>query len=155
MIVVGIDSAETSGLAVVVRDGAGERLLFHGSTQIRTAADVAAVVDQLAAYAPDLVAVEEPFVHPAQPLAGLVLARLCGRWLQALEGRGLATVTVPASMWQTRVLPGITSRSRSPERKAAAVALAQQRFGVQVTEDEADAIALALYVVRNATRRAA
>jgi hypothetical protein len=103
----------------------------------------------------DVVAVEEPFIHPKQPHAGLALSRLLGRWLQAFEGRGFTCVTVPASMWQTAVLPGVTYRSKSAERKRAAVRFARERFGVVATEDEADAIAMACWVVRNATRKAA
>jgi Holliday junction resolvasome RuvABC endonuclease subunit len=158
VIVLGLDSAEATGYAVVERDAAGERLVRYGVVPARpahAAADVAAAVAELAAVGPDVVAVEEPFIHPRNPSTGLVLARLLGRWLQALEARGLTTVTVPASMWQPGVLPGVTWATRSAERKAAAVAFARERFGVQATEDEADAIALAVYVARTATRRAA
>ena len=58
-------------------------------------------------------------------------------------------------MWQTAILPGVTHRTRSADRKAAAIVFARQRFGVEVGEDAADAIALATWVARNATRRAA
>jgi Holliday junction resolvasome RuvABC endonuclease subunit len=151
MKVLAIDSAEVSGWALLD----GERLVGHGAVRVRTAAEVDAAASELAAYVPDVVAVEEPFVHPRNPSTGLVLARLLGRWLQAFEGRGFAAVTVPASMWQPAVLPGITNRSRSTGRKAAAIALARDLFAVEVGEDAADAIGLAVYVARNVTRRAA
>jgi Holliday junction resolvasome RuvABC endonuclease subunit len=155
VIVVGIDSAELSGFAIVQRAGVDERLIRHGVAAVRTAADVERVVADLVGTGPDVVAVEEPFIHPRNPATGLALARLLGRWLQVFEGRGLATVTVPASMWQTAVLPGVTRRTRSAERKAAAQAFARERFGVEVTEDAADAIAMATWVARNATAKGA
>lgn len=151
-VVAGIDSAELSGVAVVVRDaGARERLVLSGVRRIRTAADVEAVVAELAAHVPDLVTVEEPFSHPRHPLAGLVLARLVGRWLQAFEVRGLATVTTPASLWQPAILAGLMGRrALRPERKAAAIIWCRATFGVVATEDQADAIAMTTYVLRAA-----
>jgi hypothetical protein len=98
VIVLGIDSAELSGFAVVARDPDGrERLEHHGVLTIRSAADVEAAIAALVVHAPDVVAVEEPFVHPRNPATGLTLARLLGRWLQAIEGRGLAAVTIPST----------------------------------------------------------
>lgn len=156
MVVVAIDSAELSGFAVLVRHDDGREVLrHHGAETIRTAADVESLVGRLAAYRPDVVAVEEPFVHPRNPSTGLSLARLLGRWLQAIEGRGITAVTIPASMWQPAVLAGVNQRTRSAERKAAAVAFARERFEVEVGEDAADAIALAVFVARTATRKAA
>lgn len=156
MTVLGLDSAERTGYAVVARDaGRSERLVRHGAMPARNAGDVDAAIAMLVDASPDLVAVEEPFVHPRNPSTGLALARLLGRWLQAFESRGFATVTIPASMWQVAILPGVTQRTRSVERKAASVAFARERFGVDVTDDEADAIALATWVARTASRRAA
>ena len=156
MKILGIDSAELTGFAVVSRAPDGtERLEQHGVLTIRAAADVELAVAELASANPDLVTVEEPFIHPKYPMTGLVLARLLGRWLQAFEARGFTTVTIPASMWQPGVLPGITRQTRSAQRKAAAVAFARERFGVEVGEDAADAIALATFAARTASRRAA
>jgi Holliday junction resolvasome RuvABC endonuclease subunit len=154
VIVVGVDSAEFTGLAVVDRDSEGrEHLEHHGRVRIHTGADVEVAVAMLAGYQPDVVAVEEPFVHPRNPATGLALARLLGRWLQALDGRGLTAVTVPASMWQPAVLAGVTRQTRSAERKQAARTFVRQGFGIEVGEDEADAIALATFIARTATRR--
>jgi hypothetical protein len=157
MTVAGIDSAELSGIAVVARDRPGrERLVLSGVRRIRTAADVAAVVAELAAQAPDVVAIEEPFIHPRQPLAGLVLARLLGRWLQAFEGQGITCVTTPASLWQPAMLAGLMGpQALRAERKAAAQAWCRVTFGVVATEDQADAIAMATYVLRSARWKAA
>ena len=150
MIVAAVDSAELSGLAVVARSAdAGERLLMHDTAVIKTAADVTATVARLADWRPDIVAIEEPFAHRRSPIAGMTLARLLGRWLQAFELAGLGTVSIPASMWQTGTLPGFTPRMKSPQRKAAAVALVRNLFGVDVGPDEADAIGLALFTLRH------
>lgn len=157
MIVVAVDSAELSGVAVLVREpGARERLVHSGVVRIRTAADVEAAVVQLAAHRPDVVAIEEPFIHPRQPLAGLVLARLLGRWLQAFEARAFTCVTIPAALWQPAILTGLMRpRATRPERKSAALVYVRSAFGLEATEDQADAICLGAYVLRTASRRAA
>src|SRR5262249_45802037 len=120
----------------------------------RTADDVTAAVHALAAFAPDVVAVEEPFIG-RNPDTGLVLARLLGRWLQVFETVRLGVVTVPVGLWQPATLPGFSTRMRSAERKAAAQLLARQRFGVDASADEADAIAIALYTLAHVTIRKA
>jgi Holliday junction resolvasome RuvABC endonuclease subunit len=155
VIVLGIDSAELTGFALVEQTpDRGERLVRHGVMTIRSAEEVeAAVISLTAGTTLDVVAVEEPFVHPRNPATGLALARLLGRWLQAFESRDLTTVTVPAAMWQTNVLPGVTNRTRSADRKEAARTFARDRFNVEVTEDEADAIAMATWVARVASKR--
>jgi Holliday junction resolvasome RuvABC endonuclease subunit len=157
MKVVGIDSAELSGLAVVARPAGGREQLVHsGVATIRTAADVERIASELAAYAPDVVAIEEAWSHPAHPRAGLALATLCGRWLQAFESRGFTCVTIPASMWQPALLTGLMpSRAKRPQRKLAAQAWCLATFGIEATEDEADAVAIAAYTLRNATRKPA
>lgn len=151
MIVLGIDSAEVTGFAVVVRDpGQRERLVRHGTLPIRTAADVGAAVTELAAAAPDVVAIEAPFVR-ANPATGLALATLLGRWLQEWERRGARTTTVLASTWQIGLLAGfIDRRSDRAARKAAAQQWARATFGVNLPEDEADAAGIASWTLRRA-----
>jgi Holliday junction resolvasome RuvABC endonuclease subunit len=156
VICIGVDSAEVTGLAVVTRDARGERLVLNTTVTIAGAADVESAAKRLAVYSADVVVVEEPFVHPRNPATGLVLARLLGRWLQAFEVRGLTCVTTPASMWQPAMLSGLLpARADRGARKAAALRWVRSTFGVEVTEDEADAITMATYVLRNATRKAA
>lgn len=67
MIVAGIGSAETSGIAVVERtaDGA-ERLIRHGVLRVDSAADVERVAAELAADRADLYAIEQPFLHGSE-----------------------------------------------------------------------------------------
>lgn len=153
MTCVGIDSAEHSGLAVVARPPRGREQLIHSSVAtVSTAADVERIAAELAAHAPDVVAIEEPFIHPAHPHAGLVLARLCGRWLQCFEARGFTCVTIPACLWQPALLAGLMPHhARRPQRKAASQAWVRATFGITAAEDQADAIAMAAYVLRNAS----
>lgn len=157
MIVVGIDSAELSGLAVVARPPGGrEQLMLSKTARIRTAADIDQVVAELRGFAPDVVAVEEAFVatYPGGNVhTGLALAVLQGRWQQAWESAGYPTVTVPPGMWRRGVLSGLLgSRARRAELKAAAQTWVRATFRAEVGEDEADAIALATFTLRNASR---
>lgn len=154
MRVIGLDSAETSGIALVERaSSGGERLIRHAVVTVRTAADVERVVGEIVADEPDLVAIEEAFCSLRNPSTGLVLAELCGRWRQELERRGLTTVTIPAQLWQVSgMLAGVSHRTRSAERKAAARAFALKHYQVDVGEDAADAICLGTWAARNATR---
>jgi Holliday junction resolvasome RuvABC endonuclease subunit len=149
--VLALDSAEVTGFAVVACENGTEVLLRHGAVTVKTASDVETAAGGLAREGAHLAVVEEPFVHPRNPATGLVLARLLGRWLQAFETKGVPTATIPASMWQTKVLPGVTWRTRSADRKMAAVTFARATFGVDVSEDVADAIAMATWVVRNSS----
>ena len=149
MTVLGIDSAELTGFALVSKGpGASERLLRHGTMHIRTAADVEAAVAEFAPHAPDVVAVEAPFVR-ANAATGLTLAVLLGRWLQEWERRGATAVTVLASTWQIALLTGlIDGRSKRDQRKRAARTWAQAAFGEDLSEDEADAACIASWALR-------
>jgi hypothetical protein len=152
VIVLGIDSAELTGFAVVTSGPGGrETLLRHGVFKIRAAADVeVAVVDLVGGTLPDLVAIEAPFIGQ-NVTTGLTLATLLGRWLQALEIRGVPTTTVTANVWQIGILTGlITQRSRRAERKAAACGWSKATFGVALSEDEADAAGIATWALRHA-----
>lgn len=150
MIVIGVDSAEHAGVAVVHRDHQGERLRLTTTLEITTAADVESAVTRLTTYRPDLVAIEAPFVR-MNPATALVLAVLMGRWLQEWERRGVATCTVLASVWQLGLLDGLISRrSDRACRKAAAKRWALATYGVELPEDEADAAGIAAWALRRA-----
>jgi Holliday junction resolvasome RuvABC endonuclease subunit len=137
--VVGIDSAENSGVAIMVDD----RLVRHGVVKVEDWNDVERVGERLATYKPDLVAIEAPYIG-VNGVTALVLAVLLGRWLEAFESRGIATVTVQASAWQREVLAGrIVFRTKSAEQKIACIDWARETFGVAMTGDEADACAIA------------
>lgn len=150
MTVVGVDSAEHAGIAVVHRDAHGEHLRLSTTLTISSASDVESAVARLAVYAPDLVCIEAPFVR-LNPATALGLATLMGRWLQAWERREVATTTVLASTWQIGLLEGlITRRSARAARKAAARRWALATFGADLPEDEADAACLATWALRRA-----
>jgi len=149
MIVVGLDSAELTGYAVVAA-GPRERLTHHGTFTISGAADVEQAVATLAAMKPDLVAVEAPYVR-LNAATGLTLAVLLGRWLQAWERRGVATATVLASTWQIQILGGLVDRrSDRATRKRAARLWTRSTFAVELGEDEADAAGIATWAARRA-----
>lgn len=138
-VIVGVDSAELSGIVVL----SGSQIIRRGTCKAVDWTAVERAADAIAAFRPGLVAVEDCFVRVNNE-TGLVLARLLGRWLQAFERRGLATVTVLASTWQPVILAGrMTTRTRGPDRKRAAIAWALETFGVELAEDVADAAAIA------------
>jgi Holliday junction resolvasome RuvABC endonuclease subunit len=149
--VAAIDSATTSGWAVVERiGGAREAVVGHGRWRFRgrTAAEVAAAVDQLVAYQPDVVALESPYVGSNADTA-LVLAELLGRFRQEVERRGLPTVTTKAAVWALGILRGLISpASPRAARKAASVLWARRSLGIDAGDDECDALGLAVWTLR-------
>jgi Holliday junction resolvasome RuvABC endonuclease subunit len=149
MRVLGLDSAERTGFALVAREPGGrERLLRHGCLTAITASHVEAAVAELAGEAPDLVAIEAPFVK-VNASTGLVLATLLGRWLQEWERRGTRTTTVLASTWQISLLAGLIGRASVREaRKAAARSWTKAIYGAELSEDEADAACIAGWALR-------
>jgi Holliday junction resolvasome RuvABC endonuclease subunit len=152
--VVGLDSAAATGFAIIEETGAGRRLLHSGVLPATSWDEVARAVDELAAWRPDVVVVEAPYVA-RNAHTGLQLAELLGRWLQSWEQRGIATITCQANKCQLAVLPGIHFRSDRAARKVAALALAKALFGVDLPEDEADAVGLALWGLDQARQQAA
>ena len=149
MRVLGLDSAERTGFALVVRPPGGrERLLRHGCVTVGTGRQVEAAVSELAVDGPDLVAIEAPFVK-VNASTGLVLATLLGRWLQEWERRGVPTLTVLASTWQIAILAGLIERTSGREaRKAAARRWTLALYGEELSEDEADAACIASWALR-------
>lgn len=149
LVVVGIDSAELTGIAIL----RGRRIVRRGLCRITGGVDIERAADEIADFRPNLVAIEAPFVR-VNPQTGLTLAELLGRWRQALERRWIETTTVLASTWQPEVLAGrITSRSGRDARKAAAREWARETFGVELSEDVADAAAIAFWAQQRARGR--
>ena len=94
----------------------------------------------------DLAGIEDSYSHRNRHTAK-VLARISGRWQQAFEHHGVATTFVAAKTWQHAIL-SLSPRAKRDERKAAAKAFARSAYGVKApTEDEADSICLATYLV--------
>lgn len=154
MIVVGIDSATRSGVATVHGERTGDvRLLHHGTfngTRASSVQNVTASLSHLADFCSrgpvdHLVVIEEPYLDK-NPRTAMLLARITGRWLQALETAGHPVELVQPSTWQQGLLAGlITPRSPRAQRKEAARRYVKAEFGVDVSEDEADAICIATW----------
>lgn len=156
LVAAGIDVAALTGWAIVEANVHGQKLLAHGTAKIRRGADVERLVDELAGAGPQVIALERPFVKPASrggnPHSGLELAELLGRFRQAFEMLGAATLTVLASTWQPAIL-GVDRWANRETRKAAAVAWARRELGAELSEDEADAAAIAAWAIRQRSGR--
>ena len=159
MIGIGIDSATTTGWAVASRESNRERLLGHGVLDLsgksgRPSEVVANFVAKLAKEV-DLdgtpVAIELPYMghgKQANVVTLRTLARLCGRWEQAFGERGADVYLVAASDWQRRILGARFGGTKRDEIKKAAQLWALGTFRVRLTQDEADACAIAADLLR-------
>jgi Holliday junction resolvasome RuvABC endonuclease subunit len=94
----------------------------------------------------DIVAIELPYLGKNVNTLR-VLARLFGRFEQAFEPTGAEIVEVTAQHWQHRIL-GRFGGVRRESLKPAAIMWARATFGVQLTEDEADAAGVSACVLR-------
>jgi Holliday junction resolvasome RuvABC endonuclease subunit len=151
VLVLGIDSAFVrTGWALLEREGLQERLIAHGLLE---ACD-ADVVNEFAgrmATGPrtiNLVVIEDAYLgENVDTLKSL--SRLVGRWQQAFEALGLKTRLVMADVWQRGLLTGlITAKTERDGRKKAAQLWAQATFGEALHTDEADAVGLGVWVLR-------
>lgn len=151
LIVVGIDSATSTGWAVIHRDERGrETRLGSGVTSAESAGGIAAFVQTMTTTWPtiDLVAVEDAYLDK-NPKTLKVLCRIQGRWLQEFERAGIRCTLVDASTWQIGMLRGLIQRaSPRKDRKKAAILWARRLLGAAVTSDEADALCLATWAAR-------
>lgn len=164
MIVVGIDSATKAGFGVVERKGPRERLIEYGAFALprqgtERAAAIEAMVSRLTArFVIDVAAIEDNYLAQGEQenvVTLKALARLCGRWEQAWEARGVATMLVLAQRWQVGLLAGLCGpRSDRKTRKAASAMWCRATFGVTPSEDASDAIGLATWVARQESFRA-
>lgn len=153
-----IDCATSSGWALVERESRRERVLDHGALDLsgacgHPAALISQFVRQLAAVTsleglP--VAIELPYLArgKAQNVVVLrTLARLCGRWEQAVEVYGADVELIMADHWYRCVVGNPLGRKRA-ERKKATKLWARGTFGLHLAEDEADAVAIAVCLLR-------
>ena len=153
-----IDSATSSGVALLVPGSVSGgvclyRLALHGT--LRPTSDEgarrAAVSAQRAAAAPSLATyIEEPYLArgaQANPrtLASLVTNRT--HWQSAAESRGWQVTLVRAQQWQSQFL-GAPRGAPRKTRKVLAVRRVLGVLGLQVTQDEADAICMAIWALR-------
>lgn len=151
MRVLGIDGATSTGWALVERQpGSREVVAETGRLRFkdRSAAEVVAAVEQLAAHKPDLCAFEGVYVGDNARTA-LTLAVLAGRFRQETERRGLETEVVMPGTWQLAILRGfIGIASNRAQRKQAAITWAKTAFGQELDSDRADALGLAVFTLR-------
>ena len=163
MLAIGADIATKTGWGVVESAGGRETLLEHGIVDVAklTPAElcqaIGRVLDRTArnSHADVVVALELPYLAD-NPHALEVLARLCGQWEHACAMRGLDAVLVRASQWQPAILTGlITTHSKREQRKRAARMWCKTTFGVDLSDDESDAAAIATWACRQHRARAA
>lgn len=152
MRVLAIDSASTAGFAIVD----GERLLEHGTVDVRDPMRVHHVVGDLCArLRPDLAVIEEAYVARgahANVATSMMLSRMIGRWEMALALRGVPTELLNAHAWQSQVLAGLApNKAKREALKAAAARWVLATYRIAVGEDAADAICLASHVSRRET----
>lgn len=157
MRVAAIDAASgLSGWAVIERLArAREAVVAHGRWRFRgrsSAVEVVAAVNELAAYKPDVVALESPYVG-SNPDTALVLAEFLGRFRQQLEVAGLETITTKAAVWQIGILRGlITTASPRADRKAASILWARRSLGIEADDNVCDALGLGIWTLRTRMR---
>lgn len=137
--VLGVDVATKSGCAVY-GDGTVQS---HWTCGIGDIADAINVCDELSVH---VVALEMPFLG-LNPNTLTTLARIHGRWEQEAERRGLRVIGVTAKEWQSAIL-ALGPRAKRKELKKASVANALRLWNKKMSEDEADAAGLAMYVSR-------
>lgn len=151
MRVLAIDSAFTrTGWGLLERDKPRERLIAHGILEACDAEVVGAFAHKMATgqLAIDVVAIEDTYLgENVDTLKSL--SRLVGRWQQAFESLGLKTRLVMADVWQKGILMGlITGKTDREGRKRAAQIWAKATFGEALHTDEADAVGLGAWLLR-------
>jgi Holliday junction resolvasome RuvABC endonuclease subunit len=150
MIALGIDCATCSGWARIERIGGRERMLDHGVLKLADPAEAWRAIAGLAAHtpSPDVVAVELPYVDKNIDTA-IKLALLAGQFKQAFGSTGAVVELVRASQWQAAILGRFGGGKRADRKKAAKI-WARAVFDLQLSEDEADAAAVATWAARRA-----
>jgi crossover junction endodeoxyribonuclease RuvC len=163
MIVLGIDQSYTrTGYAVLETDGVPgrERVLETGTlttdrarTDTQRQRDLAASLVQIVdRVGPDLVGVERPYVSREQsPDVALRLSGLQAAVMGALDALGIHVVAVHTATRQSAL--GVPTRQQRTQVKRQILAAVRLRYGLDVSEDEADAIGIALGAVLTKRRQ--
>ena len=116
------------------KDGAYERIY-----------DVAQRVNKLIDdYKPDILVLEEPFAKNSMHVFE-VLCELYGVLGYVAQQRNIQLKTFTAAVW--RAILGLKGKNRA-EQKLNAINSVEQEFGLQVSEDEAEAILIGLAYIR-------
>lgn len=146
MIIVGLDAASRTGFAVLERAAGRERVHAAGVLEV-SPGNVEAFA---AKWAPqvELVVVEDPYLRENVKTLK-VLAGIAAVWQHAFEFRSVRVERCTAQSWQTGILTGlITGRAKREERKAAAQLWALRAFLLELPEDAADALGMAVWIAR-------
>jgi Holliday junction resolvasome RuvABC endonuclease subunit len=151
VIVLGLDSATTTGYALVEHARGRDRLIEAGTVDGSDGMAVAELAGRVVnAHAIELVAIEDNFLGK-NPATLKVMARIVGRWQQAFEPLGVDTDLIEPSRWRS-VLRGFIQ----PGAQRAACKDAAQRFARMVLgakdlgTDAAEAACLAVFAARRA-----
>lgn len=159
MLILGIDGSLTcTGLAVVDVSVPCREIIMHterartspedGTDTFRARNLAASAVYVARKWSVDLVGLEMPYLDPHKAgNAAMRLSRLGATFENALVDAGFQVVQVAAAT--TGSMLGIKPRTKRAERKRIAIANVRSRYGLDVTEDEADAIGVALGAWRN------
>ena len=152
----GGDVATRAGWAIVQGDGGHEAILETGivsPSDPPVCQQIENVVSRAFRQGVELAVLERPYLD--RNVATMeVLARLLGAWEHSCAIRGLDVVLVRASEWQSAILRGLINQaSKRAQRKRAARMWVKASFGVELGEDESDAVALAVWGLRMARAR--
>jgi len=152
-IVLGLDVAATTGYALIRQTPTGPKVLAYGAAPARTAADVQNALTMALAVLgderPARCAIEAGYCGP-NVRTGLQLAELRGRFRQLLELAGVECELIAPSAWRKTQLV-TPPKSKRAELKRAARAAVKERFGIEATADEADAVLLACHAASSAS----
>jgi Holliday junction resolvasome RuvABC endonuclease subunit len=154
MYVIGIDPAETTGIALLKADGAIELVSIRTlRIRYRPALSVHEAVGRFPEGAH--VAIEDQFLGDS-PSTLMRLVEHRTRWQQEAEAQGHQVALVAPRTWRTilRGMPGVGAiGTKRAAWKAAAQDWCRRVFSTPASEDEADAICIAYYYA-TALRRA-
>ncbi len=141
MICAAIDpSLNSAGHAVLD----GDKPLIYGHGPLRTAQQVQHLVDVLASFRPAVVAIENSYVA-VNARTGLQLAELRGRLLQCLETKSMVVELIAPGTWRKSTIAP-PAKAKRKELKALAKSCVRQLYGVEATDDEADALLIATHI---------
>lgn len=151
----GIDAATSSGWGVIDTSKGRRGLLSFGAINAKDAHAIIEVVESALALGVADAAIETPYVTPdpkrANPDTAIKLGVIVGRWVQELDRAGIPCTWCKAVTWQQGLLAGLIRGSSPREvRKRAAKTYVRAEFGIDVEEDPADAICVAIWRGRHA-----
>ena len=144
MMVLGIDPAARTGLAVV--DARGDLRYHCAVTPGVTYRERLELLEEIAATFPSIgaVAIEVPPKFGDRAASTAKVNNRAGEWMALVRLANLPEVTeTMPSQWRSRIGMPTAGRSRSTLKRMA-VAYCVARWGVTMSEDEADAALIAL-----------